>query len=74
MPTKEQTFTRIAQQHLLIETLEQRNHDSLDFHEVGVIGVRLALEAAYEAGRRAARAKRADPKATRGPRPVKVNG
>jgi len=40
----------IARQHLDIETLEPRHSDSLDFHEVGVWGVRRALEAAYHAG------------------------
>jgi hypothetical protein len=40
----------IARQHLLIETLEQRGSDALDFHDVSVIGVRHALLAAYNAG------------------------
>ena len=43
-------FTRIAQTHLHIETLETRHRDSLDFHDVGVWCVRDALRAAYEAG------------------------
>ena len=43
-------FTTIAQQHLGIETLEKRNRDSLDFHDVSVWGVKAALEAAYAAG------------------------
>ncbi len=43
-------FTRIAQTHLHIETLETRHRDSLDFHDVGVWCVRDALQAAYEAG------------------------
>lgn len=43
-------FTKIAQQHLGIETLETRNRDSLDFHDVSVWGVKAALEAAYAAG------------------------
>ena len=29
-------FTRIAQTHLSIDTLETRHRDSLDFHDVGV--------------------------------------
>ena len=43
-------LTRIAQQHLRIETLESRHRDSLDFHEVSVLELRYALEAAYRAG------------------------
>ena len=34
-----------------IETLETRNSDSLDFHDVSVWGVEAALKAAYELGR-----------------------
>jgi hypothetical protein len=50
MTTKHDLFAQIARQHLGIETLEQRNRDSLDFHDVGVIGVERALDAAYRAG------------------------
>lgn len=46
-------LTLIAQKHLGIETLQTRNADSLDFHEHAVWAVRSALEAAFEAGRRA---------------------
>ena len=45
-------FTDIARQILLIETLEERRMDSLDFHEVAVWQVQKALEAAFEAGRK----------------------
>lgn len=41
----------IAQEHLNIETLETRNSDRLDFHEVSVWGVEQALLAAFEAGK-----------------------
>ena len=34
-----------------IKTLETRNSDRLDFHDVAVWAIRAALEAAYEAGR-----------------------
>lgn len=44
-------FTAIAREHLRIATLETRNHDRLDFHEVAVWSVRAALQAAYDAGR-----------------------
>ena len=43
-------FTRIAQKHLSIETLETRHRDSLDFHDCAVWCIRAALEAAYLAG------------------------
>ena len=43
-------LTAIAQHHLRIETLESRCRDSLDFHEVSVLELRDALEAAYNAG------------------------
>ena len=44
----------IAERHLFLETLETRNSDSLDFHDSAVWAIRSALEAAFEAGRRAA--------------------
>ena len=44
-------FTKIAKQHLGFDTLVERNSDSLDFKNVGVVGIKRALEAAYEAGR-----------------------
>ena len=47
----EDLFTRIAREQLMIETLEVRNRDALDFQEVSVIAIRRALEAAYRAGR-----------------------
>lgn len=46
----EALLTRIAREHLDIETLETRHSDSLDFHDVAVWGVRNALEAAFLAG------------------------
>ena len=48
--TLDALLTRIAQEHLFIETLETRNHDRLDFHDVGVWCVKSALMAAYQAG------------------------
>ena len=41
----------IAQRHLFLETLETRNRDRLDFHDVAVWAIRDALEEAFEAGR-----------------------
>ncbi len=51
MNAKHELFTKIARKHLLIDTLETRNRDCLDFHEVGVVGVQRALQDAYDAGR-----------------------
>ena len=48
-------FESIALDHLFIETLETRNSDRMDFHEVSVWGVKSALMAAYEAGRQTAK-------------------
>lgn len=45
-------LNQIAHTHLDIETLEPRNSDSLDFHDVSVWSLKKALEAAYEAGRK----------------------
>ncbi|MHA6890840.1 DUF6900 domain-containing protein [Ralstonia pseudosolanacearum] len=46
----QQRLASIAATHLLIETLETRKSDRLDFREVSVWSVRRALEAAFEAG------------------------
>lgn len=52
--TLDQLFQRIALEHLFVETLETRNSDRLDFHEVSVWGIKTALQAAFDAGRQAA--------------------
>lgn len=49
-----ETLRKIARHHLSIPTLELRNSDRQDFHEVYVGGLRGALLAAYEAGQSAA--------------------
>ena len=46
-------LARIASKHLGFPVLESRNMDSLDFKDCGVLAVRDALQAAYEAGRNA---------------------
>jgi len=57
-PTKEQQpqimadLASIASEALNVETLEERNSDSLDFYDCGVLRIRAALEAAYMAGRK----------------------
>jgi hypothetical protein len=45
------TAEAIAREHLGIETLRERKSDRLDFHDCGVLSIRAALVAAYEAGR-----------------------
>ena len=54
----EALLLEIAAKHFFLETLETRRSDSLDFHDVGVVGIRRALEAAYEAGRAAKTSKK----------------
>lgn len=46
-------LTLIAKQHLGIETLETRNSDRLDFHDVGVVSLKEALYAAFVVGHEA---------------------
>jgi len=41
---------KIAARILKVDTLETRNSDALDFHELSVWRLRSALEAAYRAG------------------------
>lgn len=43
-------LTEIAKEELLVETLENRWSDNLDFYDVSVWGIKRALERAYEAG------------------------
>ena len=50
---KDATVNEIAQRILGIDTLETRKSDSLDFHEVAIWNIKEALEAAFEAGRKA---------------------
>lgn len=44
---------QIAKAQLGIETLASRNSDSLDFYDLGVGGIKAALEAAFKAGQAA---------------------
>lgn len=54
MPTvdkiSQEAVLEIAQRHLGLQTLEPRNSDHLDFHDLAVWRIREALEAAYRAG------------------------
>lgn len=52
--TLNKLFQQIALEHLFIETLDSRNMDSLDFHDVSVRGIKNALQAAFDAGKQAA--------------------
>ncbi len=49
-PTLDEAFADIARRVLNIPTLETRNMDGLDFHDVAVWQVREALEEAWRAG------------------------
>ena len=51
--TRDALILAIAERHLFLDTLETRKSDNLDFHEHAVWAIRSALEAAFEAGRRA---------------------
>ena len=57
-PTVDELLSAIAKETLHIDTLETRQSDSLDFHDVAVWSVKAALEAAYRAGLAAAREER----------------
>ena len=50
----DQQLEQIAKEHLFIENLETQHSDRLDFHDVSVWGVKSALQAAFDAGLRAA--------------------
>jgi hypothetical protein len=52
---RDEILTGIAQRVLSMPTLQARQMDDLDFYDLSVWSVRVALEAAYEAGRKAAR-------------------
>ena len=47
----EALILEIATRHFFVETLETRNSDRLDFHDVAVCAMRAALKEVYEAGR-----------------------
>ena len=51
----ETLLLEIAAKHFYLETLETRNSDRLDFHDVSVWSIRAALEAAFAAGQAATR-------------------
>lgn len=47
------TLDHIAQTILGLETLDTRNSDRLDFHDLAVWNIKAALQAAFEAGQKA---------------------
>ena len=47
---RDHLLAHISMDHLFNETLETRNSDRLDFHDVSVWAVQSALVAAYQAG------------------------
>jgi hypothetical protein len=58
--TLDQLLQQIALDHLFVETLETRNSDSLDFHDISVWAIRAALQAAFDAGKQAGSATHTD--------------
>lgn len=55
------TLDHIAQTILGLETLDTRNSDRLDFHELAVWNIKAALQAAFEAGQQAGKKPRQNP-------------
>ena len=51
----EALLLEIADKHFRLETLETRNNDGLNFHNVAVWSIRPALEAVFAAGQAASR-------------------
>ena len=51
----QETIEALAKKILMVETLETRNSDSLDFHDLAVWTIKEALEQAYKAGFEAGR-------------------
>ncbi len=58
METNKAILTDIAKKHLSIDTLDSRQSDRLDFHDLAVWSIEQALEAAFQAGLAAAEDRR----------------
>jgi len=54
-PAPEALILEIAAKHFFIETLTTRSNDSLDFQDVAIWAIRVALKATYAAGQAAAK-------------------
>ena len=50
MTDRDKIISEIATRILGLETLEARNRDSLDFHDLSIWSIKEALESAFEAG------------------------
>lgn len=46
----DELLLEIAKKHFFLDTLETRNSDSMDFHDVPVWSIKSAIEEAYQAG------------------------
>ena len=55
------TLDHIAQTILGLETLDTRNSDRLDFHDLAVWNIKAVLQAAFEAGQQAGKKPRQIP-------------
>lgn len=55
------TLDHIAQTILGLETLDTHNSDRLDFHDLAVWKIKVALQAAFEAGQQAGKKPRQTP-------------
>ena len=55
------SLDHIAQTILGLETLDTRNSDRLDFHDLAVWNIKAALQAAFEAGQQAGKQPRQTP-------------
>ncbi|WP_170958893.1 hypothetical protein [Magnetospirillum sp. 15-1] len=53
MTNRDKILTEIATKILDLETLDNRNSDRLDFHELSVWSIKAALEVAFAAGQKA---------------------
>jgi hypothetical protein len=58
METNKAILAEIAKEHLSIDTLDSRQSDRLDFHDLAVWSIEQALEAAFQAGLAAAEDRR----------------
>lgn len=58
MKTQQQAIDDITSQILKLETLDTRNSDELDFHELAVWQIKEALQAAYKAGNEQSKTKK----------------
>lgn len=56
---------KIARVTLGVETLEIRDPNNMDFHDMGVWAIRTALEAAYNAGCKSVKSRRKNHKGGR---------